>query len=345
MRRCLICCAIVAAALLMPACSRKEEGEKLGKYTLLGIMTDGANAQKCKANVEDTLSRHPDVNCMIGLWAYNPPQMVAAVREAGKLGRIQLVGFDEEEPTLQAIRDGHMIGTVVQNPYVFGQEAVKMMHELAKGNRTVLPKDGMKIVPHRVITKANVDSFMAELKTLRDREPVLPPAPGPESERIKIAFVSNNPFEFWTFARKGTMDAVAKLRQEGVNIECDFYMPARGTAAEQQDYVTSLISRGFKAVAVSPNEARHQVEFFNSIADKIHVITVDSDLGNGTKRLCYIGTHNVEAGKAAGRLARKALGDKGGKIMIYVGKLDVQNAVDRSNGVKEALREEPYVEP
>jgi ribose transport system substrate-binding protein len=54
--------------------------------------------------------------------------------------------------------------------------------------------------------------------------------------------------------------------------------------------------------------------------------------------LCYVGTNNVEAGRAAGRLVRKVL-PEGGKVAIFVGRLDVQNAIERRQGVLEALRE------
>ena len=68
------------------------------------------------------------------------------------------------------------------------------------------------------------------------------------------------------------------------------------------------------------------------------MIAADSDLPSGSKRLCYVGTNNVEAGRAAGQLVRKVL-PEGGKVAIFVGRLDVQNAIERRRGVLEALSE------
>ena len=53
-----------------------------------------------------------------------------AIKEAGKTGQIQIIAFDEEAPTLQGIIDGHIYGTVVQNPYRYGYESVRILAAL-----------------------------------------------------------------------------------------------------------------------------------------------------------------------------------------------------------------------
>ena len=50
----------------------------------------------------------------------------------------------------------------------------------------------------------------------------------------------------------------------------------------------------------------------------------------------YIGTHNYRAGRAVGELVTKAV-PKGGKFAIFVGKMDVANAVERRQGVLDYL--------
>src|SRR5437016_1579239 len=56
----------------------------------------------------------------------------------------------------------------------------------------------------------------------------------------------------------------------------------------------------------------------------------------GSVRRCYIGTHNYRAGMAVGKLVTEAC-PQGGKIVIFVGKLDVQNAIERRQGVLDYL--------
>jgi ribose transport system substrate-binding protein len=68
---------------------------------------------------------------------------------------------------------------------------------------------------------------------------------------------------------------------------------------------------------------------------KALIFTQDSDAPDSA-RLCYIGTDNLAAGRQAGQLIREAV-PGGGKIMLFVGKLDAKNAQERIAGIKEVL--------
>ncbi len=151
-----------------------EPNTTYGKWTVIGTMTDDAKADKCRQNVEDNLSKYPDLKVIVGLWEYNPPAMLRAVKSANKTGQVAIVGFDENDETLQGIKDGHIIGTVVQDPFNFGYEAVKILAALARNDPNALKRpdidsEGRIFIPHRVITKENVDAFHAELNRLKGK--------------------------------------------------------------------------------------------------------------------------------------------------------------------------------
>jgi ribose transport system substrate-binding protein len=75
-----------------------------------------------------------------------------------------VVAFDEQAETLQAIKDGTCHGTVVQNPYAYGMESVRVLTSLLRGDNSVVPPDKFIEVPARQIRKDNVDAFWADLK-------------------------------------------------------------------------------------------------------------------------------------------------------------------------------------
>jgi ribose transport system substrate-binding protein len=131
---------------------------------IIDTRTDETDRMQAIANVQDTLVAHPDVACLVGLWSYNGPAILNAVKDAGKLGEVQIVCFDEEDETLQGVKDGHIFGTVVQQPFLFGYESVKLLVQLAKGDRSSVPPDGQIYIPTKNITAINVDEFWAELK-------------------------------------------------------------------------------------------------------------------------------------------------------------------------------------
>lgn len=142
-----------------------------GKYTVLDTRTDGFDFSKAKAQAQDAISKYPNLKGMVGLFAYNPPKILDAVREANKLEQIQVIGFDEEAETLQGIQDGEVYGTVVQNPYRYGLESVRVLAALARGDKSVIPEGGFLDIPARQIRKDNVDEFRAELDRLTSVTP------------------------------------------------------------------------------------------------------------------------------------------------------------------------------
>ena len=147
----------------------------------------------------------------------------------------------------------------------------------------------------------------------------------------KLAFVTNNPSDFWTIARKGTEKAAKDIP----GIEVEFRINPDNTAAEQQRIVDDLLAKGIDGIAISPVDPANQSPMLNRAASQALVVTQDSDAPN-TNRACYIGTDNVEAGRQAGRLVKEAL-PQGGKIMVFVGVLDAANARERFQGLKEVL--------
>lgn len=137
------------------------------KYTIGGTFTDNFDYAKAKANAQDAMAANPDLDCMVGLFAYNVPNCLAAVKEAGKTGDIKIVSFDEAEDTLQGIADGHVHGTVSQQPYEYGYQSVKVLAALARGDQSVLPEDGFIEVESTVVRKDNVEEFRANLAKLK----------------------------------------------------------------------------------------------------------------------------------------------------------------------------------
>lgn len=136
------------------------------KYTILDTRTDGFDFGKAKAQAQDAIAKYDDLGCMVGLFAYNPPLMLDAVREADKLDQIKIVAFDEDAATLKAIAAGEMYGTVVQNPYKYGFESVRVLAALARGDESVIPEGGFMDIPARQIRRDNVEEFSAELERL-----------------------------------------------------------------------------------------------------------------------------------------------------------------------------------
>ena len=130
------------------------KGKWYGKYFLVDgePKTDDMVKERAISNTRDMLNRIdgiPDI-CMIGLYNYNPPAILEAVRAKGLVGKIKIVGFDEALETLGAIAAGEIEGTVVQDPYNYGYKSVEILAAEARGDTSKRVKGSM---PYQVITK------------------------------------------------------------------------------------------------------------------------------------------------------------------------------------------------
>lgn len=134
------------------------------KVELIDVRGDDINFERAKRNVEDALAANPDITCMVGFYSYNPPYIYNVLKESGKLGQVTIIAFDEDPITLGGVREGNIAGTVVQQPYEWGYQGMRLMAKFLEGDKSGIPENKLVIVPTKVIDKANVDAFEAELK-------------------------------------------------------------------------------------------------------------------------------------------------------------------------------------
>jgi ribose transport system substrate-binding protein len=129
---------------------------------LIDVRGDDIDQTRAKKNVEDVLAANPDIDCLVGIYSY--PRIYEVLKETGQLGKIKVIGFDEDPITLGGVREGTIVGTVVQNPFEWGYQGMKLMAAYMEGDKSGIPENELIIVPGQVITKDNVDKFEADLK-------------------------------------------------------------------------------------------------------------------------------------------------------------------------------------
>jgi ribose transport system substrate-binding protein len=131
---------------------------------LVDVRGDDVDFARARSNVDDVLVANPEINCMVGFYSYNPPKIYESLQANGKLGQITVVAFDEDPVTLGAVKEGSFAATVVQQPFEWGYQGMKLMAAYLNGDKSGIPADGLIIVPTAVINKDNVDAFSADLK-------------------------------------------------------------------------------------------------------------------------------------------------------------------------------------
>jgi ribose transport system substrate-binding protein len=136
-----------------------KEALQGSKVEVIDLMTDNNEHIKAKENALETMEKHPDVAGMVGLWSYNGPIIMRAVQSVNKTGKIKIVCFDDDKDTLDGVKEGAIFGTVAQQPYEYGYQAVQLMARILKGDKSAIPENKTVLIPTVVVQRNNVDDY------------------------------------------------------------------------------------------------------------------------------------------------------------------------------------------
>ena len=156
-----------------------------------------------------------------------------------------------------------------------------------------------------------------------------PPPPMP-----KVAFVASGPGPYWQAAVTG---AKAAGRDHRVKLQLE--IPEGSESAERQTAILGMLGVGeFDGVALSPVDPERKTPLINQmVRDGKKVVTFDSDAPL-SDRQSYIGTNNLDAGRACATLAKEAA-PEGGKVAVLLANLSKQNMLDRKQGFEERIND------
>lgn len=107
-------------------------GEKFKEIERLEDRGDRATARK---NVQDALDRHPEINMLVGIWAYNTPQQIAVVKERKIRDKMKIMCFDAAPGSIAGMKEGNLDVMIVQNPYQMGYVGVQLLKALVEDDK------------------------------------------------------------------------------------------------------------------------------------------------------------------------------------------------------------------
>jgi ribose transport system substrate-binding protein len=120
----------------------------------------GTTTESAYQLAENLISRFPDVD---GVFCPNESSTfgtLRALQETGLAGKIVFIGFDSSPKLVQALRDGHIQGLILQNPVKMGYLGVKLMTLHLRGQ----PIDKVIDTGVYIATRDNIDD--PEIKSL-----------------------------------------------------------------------------------------------------------------------------------------------------------------------------------
>lgn len=134
------------------------------QFTISATLVDNSDPAKATELVAAALKSNPDVKCVVGLLGYSTPAILKAMNETGKAGQVKVVGFDNADETLAGIEAGHVHASILQDQFGAGFQAVRILAENARGDRSGLPMFQRRTLPCEIINKNNVSWIRTQLK-------------------------------------------------------------------------------------------------------------------------------------------------------------------------------------
>jgi ribose transport system substrate-binding protein len=148
--------------LVTPDDAQPDDNSQV-QYIIVDYAMDQGDYERCKQNVKRACDEHEDLGVVVATFGYHGPAALEALEEIDK--QVPVVAFDEHEQTLAGIEQGGVHATIVQDPYMFGAEAVRMLDQVHRGTFLSLPV-GARVdvgVHCKLVKKENLKDFEAEL--------------------------------------------------------------------------------------------------------------------------------------------------------------------------------------
>lgn len=102
------------------------------QLTIAEVRSSNISLLQASQQAEELLRSHPDIAYMIGFSALDGIGIAEAV-ERLKLDHVQIYAFDDLEDTIEALKQGKISASIVQQPYAMGYEAVSLLNSHFNG--------------------------------------------------------------------------------------------------------------------------------------------------------------------------------------------------------------------
>lgn len=155
---------ILAGSVTALNARQRLDGLKKGleEYPDIEIVTTeitGESVSGATSKAENLLQAQSDLDALFGVTGADAPGAALAVKQAGKCGDTQVVGFDVVPQGVELMKEGCVQALISQKPYGMTRQALEMLHSLNKGDELK-----QKSVDTGVVTvyEDNLDQFLKD---------------------------------------------------------------------------------------------------------------------------------------------------------------------------------------
>lgn len=114
---------------------KEELALKCKGVSIVADQDAGGDEAKAESVTDNLLQRFPNLSGIFGINDNSALGAVAAVKAAGKIGKIKIVGYDASQIGRKAIDAGQMVGDPQQHPDVIGKLTIDAIHDYFDGKK------------------------------------------------------------------------------------------------------------------------------------------------------------------------------------------------------------------
>jgi ribose transport system substrate-binding protein len=130
-----------------------EDGAKAAGLTYVGQEYDDDDAAKAAAVTKAALAKNPDLKGIFATNLFSAEGAATGIREAGKLGKVKIVGFDAGPKQVEDLKSGVVQALIAQKPAEIGADGVQQAYNALTGKSTTKQIGTGSVA----ITKDNLD--------------------------------------------------------------------------------------------------------------------------------------------------------------------------------------------
>lgn len=134
--------------------------EKYPDISVVDVQYDNVDALKANQMASAFILTYPKLSGMMCTGEVGLSGILSAVDEADKAGAYTIVGFDSGANTNQAIKNGSIIGSVMQSPYQMGYLSAKAAYDYLHDG--IEPEEYINDTGLLFVTKDNIDTEEAQ---------------------------------------------------------------------------------------------------------------------------------------------------------------------------------------
>jgi ribose transport system substrate-binding protein len=128
------------------------------KFSYVGVQYDNDTAALAAQVTLAELQKNPGIVAIFATNLFSAEGAATGIRQAGKSGKVKVVGFDADPDQITALKQGTVQALIAQSPYTIGTDAVDQAVAALSGKATTA-KIGTKFT---IITNANLSSAASQ---------------------------------------------------------------------------------------------------------------------------------------------------------------------------------------